>query len=449
MRFRYLRGRLAFLLALAGVVSATVWLAIYLPRLLAPVAILERAFSLAAAGAVFVSDDFEENKLSKFCLLLLPWLGAAILLLPRGRKSAALPLRKSRARSVRYFSTGREMYESLLRDLSRAKERIYLEYYIIASGVFWNDVYAAIKERAACGVDVRLIYDDFGCLFTRRRAFVREAEAQGVKTARFRPLRVGKNAGKRDHRKIAVVDGAVYTGGINLADEYIGETIRFGHWKDTAVRAEGDVSDDFAELFLRTYCAIRRDTMPALPRKHADMPPSHCNCVAVSDGANGEERTGAVLLPFLVSRAREKIYLFTPYLAPDAALVSALAFAAKRGADVRLMIPHIPDKKWVFFLTRSYADSLASAGVQVREYGAGFLHAKCALFDRTAFVSSYNLDFRSLYLQAECGLVFGGGAAEDVERDFLSTWEQGVPLKTPSRAGRALGRLCRVFAPLI
>ena len=471
-RIRYfLRGRLfpcalLFLLLLAGGIA----LALLLPRLLAPIAALERAFSFVVALIVIAGNDLPERKISKLVLLFLPWMGA-ILCLWFFRCPCPVPLRDkpgdgqdtllfrasalsarmtglslSHADRVEYFPVGREMYERLLEDLERAEERIWLEYYIVARGVFWGSVLEILDRKVKEGVDVRLIYDDFGCSFTLPDDYAAELERRGIRATVFRRVKVGRDFSRRDHRKLAILDDVCYTGGINLADEYIGEKLRFGHWKDSAIRMEGGISA-FSELFLRTWYALRpSDGISAPPRsREGDIP-----VVAVSDSSEERARLFPDLITLLAAHARERLWLFTPYLSLPRTVIDAFVAAARAGVDVRLMIPHIPDKKPVFFLSRAYARMLIAAGVEVREYTPGFLHAKSAVVDgKYALVSSYNLDFRSLYVQAECGaLVRDDALAEALERDFTACWEQGAPVKRANLFLSFLGKVCTLFAPL-
>lgn len=467
----FLRGRLlpcALLFAL--IVAGLILLAIWLPRLLAPVAMLERAFSFAVALVIVASNELPEKKIAKLALLFLPWMGGALCLFFRehtrptpsrertdfghgglfSRVAATAEqftgLPPSRAKSVDFFPVGREFYERLLVDLKGAKKRIWLEFYIVARGVFWGDVLAILEDRLQNGVDVRLIYDDFGCAFTLPEDYAHELEKRGIKTAVFRRMRVGRGFSRRDHRKLAIIDDVCYTGGANLADEYIGERIRFGHWKDCAVRIEGGISA-FSELFLRTWYALRpSDGIP----KPQDSAEGDIPTVLLADEANDAERLFPLLLSDFASHAEKTLYLSTPYLSLPGSALDALTSAVRSGADVRVLIPHIPDKKPVFFLSRAYARELERRGVKVREYTPGFLHAKSVLIDgRYALVSSYNLDFRSLYVQAECGAFFEDeGLGSNIMRDFLSTWEQSAPPKKANAFVRVLGRICMLFAPL-
>lgn len=477
----FLYGRLfpcALLLALFAAAAAI--LSIYLPRALAPLALAERLFSLGTGIAVVNSSAPSESKTAKLILLLLlPWTGAVVCMprpfkvparIPRarsecfrderfgalGRVCAESGLNACRAKSAEYFATGGEMLPRYLSDLAGAKKSVYLEYYIVGRGEFWNGVLAILEQKAKEGVDVRLVYDDWGCSLTLPRTYAEELEKRGIKTAvfhRVRPFPFYK-LNHRDHRKCAVIDGNIaYTGGINLSDEYIGRKIRFGHWKDSAVRICGEPAREFCVMFAHVWNGLRpadrintADMPPFSDENGADMPACIPFCgVPSQDGGV----CGRALRKF-ISSAERTLFIVTPYLAPDEALFSALCTAATAGTDVRIMIPHIPDKKTVFLLTRANARKLEKAGVKVREYTEGFLHAKSAVSDgEYSAVSSCNLDFRSLYLQYECGAFFRDRAlAEEIERDFLAAWETGTPVKSAARTEKFLCFFLRLFSPL-
>ncbi len=466
----FLRGRLfpcALLLALA--VFAGVVLAIRLPRLLAPAALLERALSFIAAGVLLALRDLPERKIAKLVLLcFLPWMGFILVLCfaetdPPARpfekkgeggtlfaRVAALAKERSGAGPAKgtlsYFPSGEEMRRALRADLEGAKRRIFLEYYIIAPGKFWGEILRLLEEKVKKGVDVRVIFDDFGCSLTLPRRYAKELSSRGIKTAVFSRLRPRRGLTRRDHRKLFLIDDVCYTGGINLADEYVGERIRFGHWKDSAVRAEGDMTG-FERVFLKTWYALTRSKEQLARAKNFEEGIPFC---VLSDGTERGERLFSRLLPILIASAKKSVFLFSPYLSLPHGMVELLGAAAASGVDVRLMIPHIPDKKIVFFLTRTYARELLRMGVKVREYTPGFLHAKSISIDgEYALVSSYNLDYRSLYVQAECGLFAEDPAlAAALERDFLACYEEGSPVKRAGPFMRLLGRLMTLFAPL-
>lgn len=423
--------------------------AIYLPRALAPIALAERLFALVTALTVVNATEPHECKLPKLVLaIMLPWTGSFLCLLSRRKKlppPSPKPSVTLYAAETEYFPVGRDMYEKLLPDLENARKFIWLEYYIVAHGAFFDAVLGILERKAAAGLDVRLLYDDFGCSLLLPRGFEKEMKRRGVKAKATRKVRFPSRAlNRRNHRKIAVVDGEIaYTGGVNLADEYVGETIRFGHWKDTALRVTGQPAAEFAKLFAEDA---------GIPYPDCTTEQGNIPCKIFADGAEDSyARAGVAAYCDLIYRTKQKIYINTPYLAPDGATVSALKTAAAEGKDVRIMIPHIPDKRTTFLITKSFARELAYAGVKIREYTAGFLHAKSAVADgKISFVSSYNLDFRSLYLQAECGLTVDDETlAEALEQDFLVAWRTGTELKKANFFERKLCAVLRLFAPLV
>lgn len=451
-------------------------LTVLLPRLLAPVAVAGLILSLAAALFVAGSEEPAEYKISKLVLILvLPWTGAVLCLLWKtpphvpvspqkaadgdglmhraGALGAKCGLSPCRAESAQYFPVGKDMAQRLAADLAAAKKYIYLEYYIVERGVFFSDLLRVLTERAGKGVDVRLLYDDFGSSLTLPRDFAQTLRKMGIKACVCKRLKFPtRSAGRRDHRKIAVIDGEIaYTGGVNLADEYIGERIRFGHWKDSAIRLTGAPARRFETLFARTWNAECPSDAIKISQNRQNAIGKGMPCTVFADTSEGGERIGVQLFSMLVSSAERSIFLNTPYLAPDAPLAAALKGAAGSGVDVRLMIPRVPDKKLTFLITKSYARELEKSGVKVRMYTAGFLHAKSLVADgRYALVSTYNLDFRSLHLQAECGaLVEDGGTAASLERDFSAEWKEGTELPRANGFTRVCGKLLRLFAPLV
>ena len=448
---------LLLLLFLAALVPA----AIFLPRVLAPIAALERFFSLTVAVFTANKPLPAENKARRLLLLLaLPWLGGIFCLclkahtpMPERSTSrffdddvanavSAISHRGSCfCESAEYFPDGRNMFERLLLDLKGAKKEILLDYYILARGKFFDSVLAILERKTQDGLQINIVYDDFGCAASLPKNFAKTLRAKGISATIFHPLKafpIGK-LNRRDHRKIAVIDRKIaYTGGINLADEYIGEKIRFGHWKDSAVRLTGVAAERFADLFFE--------------KESADSAlGSGFPCVVFGDRADRSTRVGEEIFFKLISCAAERIFITTPYLAPSEKISAALRSAARAGIDVRLFIPHIPDKKAVFALTRSFARELSAYGVKVREYTAGFLHAKSLVCDgKYAVVGSYNLDERSLHMQAECGVFLRNETlAFDIERDFIACWETGSPVPKATFKEKLTAFFLRLFLPLI
>ena len=360
--------------------------------------------------------------------------------------------------SARYFSSGEEMFPHLLDDLRRAEKFIFLETFIIRPGKMWDAVEAILREKAAAGVDVRVIYDDMGCLTTVPSGFVIRLEQAHIRCIPFNPVvpLVSLVMNHRDHRKIVVIDGNVaYNGGTNFADEYINAEERFGYWKDAAIRLEGAAVWNFTVMFLNFWNAFRpmeEDYSPFRPTVRAA---ADGVVQPYADSPLDEERLAESVYRDIIDQAERYVYIFTPYLAIGEDLLNSLKLAAKRGVDVRLVLPGIPDKKMVFRLSRSYYLPLLRAGVKVYEFTPGFVHSKCYVSDdRCAVVGSINMDYRSLYLHFECGtLLLGSSQVAAVRKDMLDTIAKSreVRLKDcrTSVPGRMLDDVLRLLSPLL
>ena len=310
--------------------------------------------------------------------------------------------------AARYFDCGEAMYPQLLADLEQAEKFIFLEFFIVKSGRMWAGVEEILKRKAAQGVDVRLIYDDFGSLLGLPKDFVVRMERHRIRCIPFNPVVpfVSVVMNHRDHRKIVVVDGTVgYTGGVNLADEYINAEERFGRWKDAAIRLEGAAVWNFTVMFLNCWNAFRPSETDYTPFAPAGPLPASDGVVQpYGDSPLDDEPVAETVYFNILAQAQRYVYIDTPYFSVGEEMLGALKAAAKRGVDVRLLLPGIPDKKLVFRLTRSYYLPLLRAGVRIYEYTPGFLHAKCYVSDdRVAVVGSINMDYRSLFLHFECG----------------------------------------------
>lgn len=361
---------------------------------------------------------------------------------------------------TKYFPTGSDMLEHMLLDLRSAKRYIFLEYFIIEEGIMWDSILDVLCEKAKEGVDVRVIYDDFGCFLTLPPKYDRKLRAAGVQCHIFNkvlPFLSGSH-NNRDHRKITVVDGRIaYTGGLNLADEYINKKIRFGHWKDNAVRLEGLGAWSFTVMFLQMWQFLSRTNETAeqfLPEKAASV--SGDGWVQpYTDSPVDNEPVGEQVYSQIIEGAKRYLYITTPYLMVDDAMLSLLKHAAKCGVDVRIITPKKPDKKVVHFTTRSYYGELIRAGVKIYEYTDGFIHAKTFICDDTvATVGTANLDFRSLYFNFECGVcLYRTSSIPPLKEDFLLTLSRCRPIaEKECRANlflRLLRSICRLFAPLM
>ena len=361
--------------------------------------------------------------------------------------------------TARYFSCGEAMYPALLADLEKAEKSIFLEFFIISQGKMWQGVEDVLRRKAAQGVDVRLIYDDFGSLLGLPSDFVIRMEKAHIRCIPFNPVvpLVSLVMNHRDHRKIVVVDGNVaYTGGVNLADEYINAEQRFGYWKDAAIRLEGAAVWNFTVMFLNVWNAFRPQETDYTAFAPTRLPAVQDGVVQpYADSPLDEEPLAETVYLDILSQAQRYVYIYTPYLAVGEEMLDALKSAAKRGVDVRLILPGIPDKKLVFRLSRSYYLPLLRAGVRIYEYTPGFLHAKCYVSDdRVAVVGSINMDYRSLFLHFECGtLLFHNSQIAALRKDVERTLPQCREImRSDCRTnlpGTALDGVLRLLSPLM
>ncbi|MBQ3127029.1 MAG: PLDc N-terminal domain-containing protein, partial [Clostridia bacterium] len=288
------------------------------------------------------------------------------------------------ADETEFLPSGEAMFEQLCAELRHAEHFIFMEYFIVAEGEMWDEIHAILRERAAAGVEVRLIYDDMGSFFRLPYRYDRTLCAEGIDTILFNPFRpvVSALQNNRDHRKITVIDGRVaFTGGINLADEYINRVERFGHWNDTAVRVTGDAVRSFTAMFLQMWHCSRPGEVGDLSRYFPAPTPADPQCPRgfvqpYADMPLDGESVSAWVYDHILRTAADYVWIATPYLIIDDALCTTLSLAAKSGVDVRIVVPGVPDKKLVYATTRSYYLPLLEAGVKIYEYTPGFLHAK-------------------------------------------------------------------------
>lgn len=341
---------------------------------------------------------------------------------------------------TRYFPMGEDAWPKMLEDLERAQHFIFLEYFIVEEGEMWDSILEILERKAAAGVEVRMLYDDFGTLGLVPRNFFKQMRGKGIQCYcfnRFIPV-LSVMMNNRDHRKILSIDGRVaYTGGINLADEYVNRIVKHGRWKDTAIRLEGAAVWSFTLMFLQTWQAVSKRSEDVERYK-----------VVSADTASARTKTTGYVQPYygtplnnefegegvylnLINAAKEKLYICTPYLIVDAEMIGALRRAAQRGVRVCIVTPSIPDHKIVHLLTRSYYRPLLDAGVEIWEYTPGFIHAKLCLCDDTmATVGSVNFDYRSLMHHFECGTVlYGTDSVKDISSDIEETLSQSTRIR--------------------
>lgn len=362
---------------------------------------------------------------------------------------------------VKYFPLGEDKFAELLEQLTQAKEFIFMEYFIVKEGHMWREVLRILEEKAAAGVEVRVMYDGTCALFNLPYRYPEELEKKGIQCKMFSPIHpiLSTHYNNRDHRKIAVIDGKVgFTGGVNIGDEYINRTKPHGHWKDTAVMLEGDAVQGLTLMFLQLWNVEGKKTedyRKYLQKKETGVREEGF-VIPYGDSPFDEEQVGETVYMDILNRAKEYVHIMTPYLIIDQNMMFALCYAAKRGVDVKLILPHIPDKKFAFALAKSHYKELLSAGVRIYEYTPGFVHAKVFSSDgEKAVVGTINLDYRSLYLHFECAaFLYRVAEIARIEEDFQATLgkcQEVKPeeLKKEPLLLRVEGWLLKVLAPLM
>lgn len=360
----------------------------------------------------------------------------------------------------RYYPLGERQFEDMLADLAQASRFIFLEYYIVSEGALWDRIDAILRQKAAAGVEVRLMYDDVGSMFSAPDHFCESLRRDGIQVIAFGEA--VKNLGHlylnhRNHQKIAVIDGQIgYTGGTNLADEYANIYPKHGHWKDTAIRLEGDAVWSLTVTFLEMWEGESQETQDYNRYRPQSLVPGDGFYQPFSDGpVNNPENPAEMVYRQLIAEARDYCYITTPYIVIDESMMNELCLAAQGGVDVRIATPRIWDHWYVHKVTRSNYRRLITAGVRVYEYTPGFLHAKTIICDdQNALLGSINMDFRSFYLHFENGvLIFGAPVLADIKADVLATYamceEYTVEMlnRQPWRE-RLLQTMLRLFAPL-
>lgn len=314
--------------------------------------------------------------------------------------------------SSRYYPSGEAWFEEFKEDLRNAKHFIFMEYFILDEGSCWDEIHEILLEKVKEGVEVKLIYDDFGSI-TLPSDFDKKLRAQGIEAYSFNHMRPAfiVQMNNRDHRKVTVIDNHVaYTGGVNLADEYMNRIVRFGYWKDSAIRIEGEAVWSFTVMFLGmlSYCRPASVGMPQYQTYHLvyEHEGDGGFYQPFSDTPTDRENTVLEMQLNLINHAHQYIYIDTPYLIPTDSVIHALMRAARNGVDVRILTPHIPDKKTVFQITRGHYRQLLQAGVKIYEYTPGFNHAKNFVCDdKIAIVGSANMDYRTYFLHLENGVL--------------------------------------------
>lgn len=361
-----------------------------------------------------------------------------------------------------YFSCGEEKFPALVDALEKAEKYIFMEYFIVAEGYMWDTILDILKRKAAQGVEVRFMYDGMCSISLLPYNYPKILRKHGIKCKMFSPIHpiLSTTQNNRDHRKICVVDGKVgFTGGINLADEYINQKERFGYWKDTAVMLEGDAVQSLTMLFLQMWNVTEKKPEHYenyLTVKSAGLHRELGFMIPYGDSPYDHENVGEEVYFHILNHAKKYVHIMTPYLILDSAMIDTLTRAAKSGIDVKIIMPHIPDKWYAFAVAKTYYKELIEAGVKIYEFTPGFVHAKIFVSDDdTATVGTINLDYRSLYLHFECGIfIYNNPVVRDVEKDFQNTLRKChrvsiTDIKKVNPFMMICGRVLRLIAPLM
>lgn len=346
-------------------------------------------------------------------------------------KNAIFPIYKNT--ETTFFPIGEDKFAAMIVELKKAKTFIFLEYFIIAPGFMWTTILDILIEKVKQGVEVRVMYDDFGCMAYLPNEYYKVLRKLGIKAKVFNPIKahLAIQMNNRDHRKILVVDGKVgITGGINLADEYINRKERFGHWKDCSIMIKGEAVWNFTLMFLQFWNFDEK-----IKDNQFDYKADFSEFVDIqsdgyvqpySDSPTDEENVGEYTHINMINGATKYVYASTPYLVIDNEMKTALLLASKNGIDVRILVPHIPDKWYVFAVTQANYKDLIEGGVKIYEYTPGFVHGKTFVVDdKMAIVGTVNMDYRSYYLHYECGVwLYKSRAVMDVKQDYMETLEK-------------------------
>ncbi|MCI5905511.1 MAG: cardiolipin synthase [Oscillospiraceae bacterium] len=366
--------------------------------------------------------------------------------------------------STKYFPLGDDKLNAMLEELEKAEKFIFMEYFIVEEGEMWASILDILKRKAKQGVEVRFMYDGTCTIALLPVSYPKKMASYGIKCKVFSPIKpvLTTVQNNRDHRKILVIDGKVaFTGGVNLADEYVNKVERFGHWKDTAIMLKGDAVKSFTVMFLQNWSITEpkeEDYSKYIVTDFPELKNENTSgyVIPYSDSPLDHENVGQNVYLDILYRAKKYVHIMTPYLILDDEMITALTYAAKRGVETVIIMPHIPDKQYAYLLARTYYAELISAGVKIYEYTPGFVHAKVFVSDDIrAVVGSINLDYRSLFLHFECAAyTYGTSSVAETEADYLETLKKCTEITLEdcrrfSLIKRIIGKTLRIIAPLM
>lgn len=362
---------------------------------------------------------------------------------------------------IKYFELGEKVYEKMKKDLMNAKKYILMEFFIISSGKMWNEIYEILKQKRKENVEIYVIYDSLGSLLKKPKNLKKQLEEIGVKVLSFNPFTpfIRSYINYRDHRKIVVVDGIIaYTGGINIGDEYINENSRLGHWKDCGVRVKGTAVKSFITIFFKLWNE-NNDMQVDYKEYISDIKEEQKNTgyiIPYSDNPLNKRNPSENTYINIINNAKKYVYIETPYLILDRETNQALINASLAGIDIRIITPKIPDKKLVNACTKSFYGELLNAGIKIYEYEPGFIHSKIIVSDdEVANIGTSNFDYRSFYLNYECGVwIYKTKTEINIKDDFMNTLEKCEEIKLETWEKRKidikiLEALLRLISPLL
>lgn len=439
--------------------AAIIFLCLYIPSFLPSALVYAGIWLITAvtAAALFARGGAPETKCAWFVLIAaLPVAGAVIYIIASAKRKPCGILKINSANKdvygmteagyerAEYFDCGAEFFKAAFRSISKARKSVYIEFFIIDRGRIFDGLVEALTAAAQGGAEIKIICDGIGSAFRIGRKQINRLKKLGAEVKIFHRLTPVPRSrlNFRDHRKIIAVDGkAAFTGGVNVADEYANIGSPHGYWKDCGVAVYGEAAKVFEGMFLSIWYGEYEVTVGTDGKYRCtpfyDSPPCRAFC---------EDAYVCAL-----NRAEKRVHILTPYFCVSEKMQAALKFTAARGVDVKIIIPHIPDKKYAFEISKAYAKPLMAAGVKFYEFTPGFMHAKCLICDNEAYLGSYNFDFRSMHYNFECGIKFGGEIAGLAENDFQTCLKLSAPHKARklNAARRFYSFLLKLFSPLI
>ena len=338
---------------------------------------------------------------------------------------------KYQNQGIEYLKDGKEFFENLLEELKNAKKSIFIEMYIVSEGKLFDSIISILKEKVKQGVYVEIIYDSLGSIFKISKKTKKELEKLGIKLYEYKKINfnISKYINYRDHKKIIVIDGVIaYTGGINIADEYINKKELYGYWKDGGIKLYGDIVKEYLLMYLKTRYEITKEKLEyrelilsKIYPKEKGVNLTYCSL------PNNTKYFVKKLYEDIINYSKKYLYIVTPYFIPSKNIIKSIKNKAREGVDVKLLVPHIPDKKIIQYANRSYYNKLIENGVKIYEYKPGFIHLKGLISDNISVIGTINLDYKSIYFNQECiNISYKTGIEDKIKNDFEKCLEDSI-----------------------